>query len=312
MAMNIAIVQKTSSWAYLQLMRPANILTAWADILAGYAATGAMTPLQLTWTGDLLSLASEPLIGLLLATTGLYGGGVVFNDVFDAALDAHERPERPIPSGRASLREATLLGTGLIFGGILAATQVSGVSGLLALGIAIAALLYDRTGKHDAWFGPLNMGVCRGGNLLLGVSAVPALLPHRWFLALIPIVYIAAVTAISRGEVEGGKRETGIFAMVLAVIVILGFCGLGLLPSYHLIFALPFVLLFASLILPAFIKATQAPTPETIRNAVKSGVLSLIVVDASMAAGFATWIHGVMLLLLLPLSLALARLFAVT
>ena len=30
-------------------------------------------------------------IGLCLATIGLYGGGVVFNDVFDAGLDAVER-----------------------------------------------------------------------------------------------------------------------------------------------------------------------------------------------------------------------------
>ncbi|NEP43227.1 MAG: UbiA family prenyltransferase, partial [Okeania sp. SIO2H7] len=86
--MNTATWNSQSWWAYLQLMRPANIITAHADILVGYAASGATDPYRLGW--------------LLLATTGLYGDGVVFNDVFDAELDAIERPERPIPSDRAS------------------------------------------------------------------------------------------------------------------------------------------------------------------------------------------------------------------
>ena len=67
-------------------MRPANIVTAHADILAGYAAAGATNGVHL--------------VLLLAATTGLYGGGVVFNDVFDAKLDAMERPERPFQAGQ--------------------------------------------------------------------------------------------------------------------------------------------------------------------------------------------------------------------
>ena len=77
--------------AYLQLMRPANIITAWADILLGYAAAGAVTV-------GINNLDFVALGWLILATTGLYGGGVVFNDVFDAELDAVERPERALPS----------------------------------------------------------------------------------------------------------------------------------------------------------------------------------------------------------------------
>ncbi|MGB3292783.1 MAG: hypothetical protein WBB01_07355, partial [Phormidesmis sp.] len=75
--------------AYLQLMRPANVVTAWADILAGYAAGLGV---------GVIAFPSTTLVWLLLATTGLYAGGVVFNDVFDAELDTVERPERPIPS----------------------------------------------------------------------------------------------------------------------------------------------------------------------------------------------------------------------
>ncbi|HAZ43802.1 MAG TPA: polyprenyltransferase, partial [Cyanobacteria bacterium UBA11371] len=142
-------------------MRPANIVTAWADILIGFAAAGAVVNLNQV-------LENQAIAWLLLATTGLYGGGVVFNDVFDAELDAKERPERPIPSGRISRQNAIKLGGLLLVIGVVAALQVSLLSGTLAASVALAALLYDSLSKHHPIFGPINMGICRGGNLLIG------------------------------------------------------------------------------------------------------------------------------------------------
>lgn len=253
-----------------------------------------------------------PLACLLVATTGLYGGGVVFNDVFDAELDSQERPERPIPSGRASRQGAILLGSLLLLVGVVAAFQVSWLSAILAPSIAVAALLYDAFGKHHPVLGPLNMGVCRGGNLLLGISVVPAMVGEYWFLALIPIVYIAAVTAISRGEVHGTQGNTRIIALLLIGIVIAGLVGLGLLKDYEVLAALPFLALFAGRVLLPLIKAVREPTPNQIRIAVKAGVLSLIVLDATVAAGFSSLFYGLLVLSLLALSIALAQIFAVT
>jgi len=308
---NAATLNSHRLWAYLQLMRPANIVTSWADVLAGFAASGSIMFLN-TETGQAVLATLVPLACLLVATTGLYGGGVVFNDVFDAELDSQERPERPIPSGRASRQGAILLGSLLLLVGIVAAFQVSWLSAILAPSIAVAALLYDAFGKHHPVLGPLNMGVCRGGNLLLGISVVPAMVEEYWFLALIPIVYIAAVTAISRGEVHGTKGNTGIIALLLIGIVIAGLVGLGLLKDYEVLAALPFLALFAGRVLLPFIKAVREPTPNQIRMAVKAGVLSLIVLDATVAAGFSSLFYGLLVLSLLPLSIALAQIFAVT
>jgi 4-hydroxybenzoate polyprenyltransferase len=287
-------------WAYLQLMRPANIITAWADILAGFAAAGG------------LLLGNSSLPWLLLATTGVYGGGVVFNDVFDAQLDCEERPERPIPSGRASSQGAIWLGSFLLFVGIIAAARVSFLSGAIALFVAVAALLYDAASKHNNLLGPLNMGCCRGGNLLLGMSIVPEMLVQRWWLALLPIVYIAAITAISQGEVKGGKKSTGIFALFCLAIVLSIILTLGLFTNYAMWAALPFWILLAVRVVPPFIAATENPQAETIRSAVKAGVLSLIILNATLAAGFAGWPSGLLVLSLLPLSLVLAKKLAVT
>ncbi|MEL6928351.1 MAG: UbiA-like protein EboC [Cyanobacteria bacterium J06600_6] len=294
--------------AYLQLMRPANIVTAWADILLGAAATGVSVAANFGFGNfDLSNLA-----WLIIATTGLYGGGVVFNDVCDAELDAKERPERPIPSSRVSLEHAAALGTALLMMGILAAGMVSTQSEIMAMAIAASVLIYDKWGKHQTLLGPLNMGICRGGNLLLGVSLVSGGISDRWYLALIPIVYIAAITAISQGEVHGGNKTTGIMAIALIMTVIGGIFGLGMLPEYELSIVLPFAGLFSALVLPPFIKAALEPTPELIQNAVKTGILALIVLNAAIAAGFAGWVYGLLVLALLPLSRGLGKMFAIT
>jgi len=308
---NAASLSRERFWAYLQIMRPANIVTAWADILVGFAASGSVVILDKVLTGQATLASLFPLAWLLLATTGLYGGGVVFNDVFDAELDAKERPERPIPSGRASREGAIWLGSLLLVVGVVAALQVSWLSASLAAVVAFAALFYDAFGKHNPFFGPINMGACRGGNLLLGMSVVPAMV-GQWFLALIPIAYIAAITAISRGEVHGGKATTGILALLLVGAVIGAMLALGLGQNYEVLAALPFIGLFAARVLPAFVKAVREPTPEQIRTAVKAGVLSLIVLDATIAAGFAGLPYGLLVLSLLPVSITLAQIFAVT
>src|SRR3954447_24088795 len=115
---------------YLRLMRPANIVTAISDILAGVAIAGYFTG------NDAGEIQPLPVVLLVLSTIGLYGGGVVFNDVFDAELDKIERPERPIPSGLIAKSGAALLGSVLLLIGIVAASFVHQSfipSGLIAM-----------------------------------------------------------------------------------------------------------------------------------------------------------------------------------
>jgi 4-hydroxybenzoate polyprenyltransferase len=300
-------VNSQSLWAYLQLTRPANIITAWADILAGIAASG-----YLTITQDPPPWNFIPPVWLLIATTGLYGGGVVLNDLFDMEIDLLERPERPIPGGTASPQVAALLGGWLLSVGIVAASQVSFFSGGLALTIAAAALFYNAFGKHYTILAPINMGLCRGGNLLLGVSITPAIVGEYWFLALIPIVYIAAITLLSREEVHEAHLTTAVMALLMIVMVILGLLTLGLFTNYHLLTALPFLIFFMIQILSPLINALQQPTPEYMRLAVKSGVISVIILDSCLVAGFAGWICGLLVLSLLLISTKLSQIFAVT
>jgi 4-hydroxybenzoate polyprenyltransferase len=289
----------------LRLMRPANVVTSVADILAGIAVSGVLINV------DLSSGAVYPIMLLCISTIGLYGGGVVFNDVFDAALDKIERPERPIPTGIISVKEATAFGVILLLTGTICAALVSITSGLLALFITAAALIYNRWSKHHALAGPLNMGLCRGLNLLLGISIANSALQQWWFIAFVPIIYIAAITMISRGEVHGGRKRTLYFAALLysvVIVAILCFSFTNGMTAWTIVF----LLLFAWMIFSKLIKAIQNPLPQNLGKAVKAGVIALILMNAAWAAAFnAVWI-ALVIILLLPLSLWLAKLFAVT
>ncbi|MBD2700732.1 UbiA-like protein EboC [Spirosoma sp. BT702] len=286
----------------LSLTRPANLVTAIADVLAGMAIAGYFLD---------MNPPPAPVGWLCLATVGLYGGGIVFNDVFDAELDAIERPERPIPSGVVHKSTAVALGLFLLAVGIACSFLVNQTAGFLAIGIAIASLVYDRFGKHHNLLGPLNMGLCRGLNLLLGVSILPdQVMPWAW-VGLIPIVYIAAITMISRGEVHGGRSTTLQFAGLLYALVI--GCVAALAQRQHQLgTALPFLALFGYYIFPPLWRAVKEPVGRNIGIAVKAGVLSLIVMNAAWVAAFASFPLALLVFCLLPLSRLLAKLFAVT
>lgn len=289
-------------------MRLANIVTAISDILAGVAI--AAFALQIEWT----NLPFTPVLLLILSTIGLYGGGVVFNDVFDAELDMVERPERPIPSGLIAKNTAAFFATMLLALAIVAAAWVQenffSSSFFLALATAVAALLYDKWGKHLSLLGPINMGLCRGLNLLLGMSIFPEALSQYWWIGFVPVIYIAAITMISRGEVHGGKKTTMFSAVFLYSIVIISILAFAFYNEAY--YALAFLLLFGLLIFPPLLKALRKPQGPLIGKAVKAGVISLIVMNASWAAAFGSLYFALVILLLLPLSFWLAKAFAVT
>jgi 4-hydroxybenzoate polyprenyltransferase len=287
---------------FFRLTRPANIVTAVADILAGIAISGFF----LHHPKDVSSV-----FWLILSTMGLYGGGVVMNDVFDAELDSVERPERPIPSGLIRKGEAALLGVSLLIVGVALAFLVSAVSGVLALAIAVAALTYDKWSKHHAFFGPLNMGLCRGLNLLLGISVVTGQLDNFWFLAVVPVIYIAAITMISRGEVHGGQKTTLLAAAILYVFAMAGILYFAWSRGHGLI-TLFFVLLWAAMVILPLTRAMRKPEGKMIGRAVKAGVLALILMNAAWAAAFGATYLALIIILLLPLSVLLAKAFAVT
>ena len=66
------------------------------------------------------------------------------------------------------------------------------------------------------------------------------------------------------------------------------------------------------MIFTPLLKAIEKPEGPRIGKAVKSGVISLIVMNAAWAAAFGNLRLAVVIIVLLPVSILLSRLFAVT
>jgi 4-hydroxybenzoate polyprenyltransferase len=284
--------------AYLELVRPANVATAVGDVLAGFAVAGLGNPSALPW--------------LLVSTACLYAGGVVLNDVFDRHSDSKERPERPIPSGRVPVVHAALLGALLLAAGVVTASIGTREAGYVALAIAAAVLLYDSRTKTSPVLGPANMGLCRGLNLGLGMASVSGTLALHWPLCAIPVTYIAGVTLLSRGEVSGGRHSSATFSLLLVALAITGLLFATMSAGSYVWASLACAALFSWRVIPAFVAARRTPTPAAIREAVRRGVLSLVLLDAALATTFAGPAYGLVLLATALGAIWLGRRFSVT
>jgi hypothetical protein len=158
------------------------------------------------WSGAAHAAASGTSAGrgwaMPLASTCLYWSGMAFNDWCDRRVDAEERPERPIPSGRIAPGTALGIAAGLGAAGLGIATLVGGRSAL-AVGapLALMVVAYDAVAK-DAALGPVAMASTRGLDVLLGAHASPA---SAWQPALAVTAHTAGLTWLSRGEVHGTR-----------------------------------------------------------------------------------------------------------
>ena len=289
--------------AFLELTRPANVITAWSDILAGMSIVGFLFGFK--------NYQVNPSILLGLSSMLLYAGGVVMNDVFDFKIDQIERPERALPSGRLSKSTAIIGGMSLLILGILFAYLQSVFSGIIAFILVINILLYDAYAKNFLVFGPLVMGFCRTLNLALGMSVYEIEVLEHLDLLILPLMYIGAITLISKGEVNGSKKWPMLVALAFYLFIQIGQLHYSFLHQ-HLIYTLPFVLIHAYFIYPPLWKAYQNPIGPNIGKAVKSGVLSLIVMNAGWASIGEQWFIAIFVFSLLGLSRILAKQFAVT
>ena len=289
--------------AFLELMRPANVVTAFTDVAAGMSIVGFVF-------GKEINLLI-PLLTLGFSSMALYAGGVVFNDVFDQELDSVERPERALPSGRMKRQEAIFGGISLLAIGIFLAFWQSRLSGYVSILITGLALFYDAKGKHMRIFGPINMGMCRAVNLGLGMSIFELGFLEHGALMLIPLIYIAAITLVSRGEVHGSHSSPLWFAAILFLIVhasqIWAANSFG-----HLAIGLPFILVHAYLVFSKLTIAIQEPKGPNIGKTVKMGVLTLILMNAAWVSLSGQWEMAILVLFLLPMSIQLGKKFAVT
>ena len=118
------------------MLRISNAPTVVSQVFAGAAVGWYALPHGTT-------LLSGPLVLVLVGVFLSYLAGMILNDVCDARIDAAERPDRPIPSGRISLFIARFVGGSMLLIGVsmLAVASPATLPWAMALGACILA--YD-------------------------------------------------------------------------------------------------------------------------------------------------------------------------
>ena len=171
----------------LKLGRVSNLPTVWTNTLAGAVLAGAGA------LGPRFAVA-------LVAFSLFYTGGMFLNDAFDARIDAAERPERPIPSGHAGVREVFGWGFGLMAAGAALLFFTSLYAGVAGLTLAAAITYYDWNHKQNP-LSPVVMGACRvlvyGGAALCYTTVLP--LPV-WIGANLMLCYLIGLTYVAKQE----------------------------------------------------------------------------------------------------------------
>ncbi|HXD89250.1 MAG TPA: UbiA family prenyltransferase [Urbifossiella sp.] len=289
--------------AYAQLLRLPNVFTAFADIAMTACVGIAVLP-------EVSREYLQTMALLALASGCLYLAGMVWNDIFDREEDRRDRPFRPLPSGRVTLRTAAFLGTGLTFAGVALAFLAN--AAVLGICLACAVLLYDAWLKRTP-LGPIAMAACRFLNVLLGLSAIPdAALsePLRLHLSAVVGIYIVGVTWFARTEAAASNRwhlRGAALVMAAALVLALVLRNRLAVSAAPAAFLFPYLLVaFGFWIGVAIARAIRQPGSKEVQTAVKRCVLGLAALDAVLATAF-VGVPGLLLLLLLPPALALGK-----
>ncbi|MBM2615603.1 UbiA family prenyltransferase [Actinoplanes sp. LDG1-06] len=267
-----------------QLVRAPAALSVPGDTIAGAAAAGGVRP-------------STP--ALAAASVCLYWGGMAANDWADRELDARERPERPIPSGRVRPGQALLTAAGLTAAGVgLAALSGGRRAAAVAVPLAATVWAYDLWAKNTP-AGPAFMAACRGLDVLLGASggnmrrAVPS--------ALTVAAHTYTVTELSRREVSGATSALPLTTLAGTAAVAATAAGrrpgpAGLLAAWY-----------AAGYGTAQARAAAEPTAGRIRAAVGAGITDLPTLQGALTTRAGSPTYGIGLALLAPLARRLAR-----
>jgi len=299
-------------FAYLRLVRFPLVFTAVADSLAGYLVG--------------LRRGTDPVdfivVALLaIASSTLYAVGMACNDISDRARDRLLHPDRVLPSGVLTLRQAWGFVVALLAISAGAITTLSNLAirspeaiaiGRVGLWAAIVAMifLYDFGGKVFALGGPILMGLIRACNFLLGLVYAPTTLEMDHGIALfagVSFVYVMCLTLVS--TLEEGKPRLGLFAIASAgmVAAALGAAAIGSLVVWT--FYAPGVVVTALLVgwlVYRIGSAAKLLVRARIMRMVRDGVMAIILLDAAVVLWSGRLLEGsIVAALLIPTVLSL-------
>ncbi|MFW9830888.1 MAG: geranylgeranylglycerol-phosphate geranylgeranyltransferase [Candidatus Thorarchaeota archaeon] len=231
--------------AFITIMRPANPLFGSLTSIIGILSTNwfIISNLGLVrWT-----IPELIFVIILCALTYIFlaAAGNVVNDIYDIDIDKVNRPERPLPSGQISLRQAKAWTIILILLSLLFSVLTIPYSFIGFWTVAIAALfavvglLYAAKGKVMGILGNFTVAISFAFGLFYGALVTYVFIPQVIFVYFITAASVLQGREVIKGieDVEGdafrdvqtiarryGIQTAAYLAAVFNFIGIIGFC----------------------------------------------------------------------------------------
>lgn len=184
--------------AHLEMTRPYTVFHSGLVAIAGIElASGGQVSAWRTALAAVVTMCGW--------VAGLYAG-----DYYDRELDARSKPDRPVPSGRVSPREAFSTMVALIIVGYLAALALSVANLCLAIGTTALGIAYSKTFKSKAILGNFDRGVLGVCAVLFGALAGGSVTrPTVLLLAALVFFHDAATNLVGALRDTDGDRAAG-------------------------------------------------------------------------------------------------------
>jgi 4-hydroxybenzoate polyprenyltransferase len=264
--MAVAALNARSLAALARLGRVSNLPTVWTNVLAATVLAGG------AWQNLRTAM-------VLLAMSLFYVGGMYLNDYFDRAIDACERPTRPIPAGAVSAGVVAAIGFALLAGGIALMAPLGAAALTAGLVLVLAIVGYDVWHKGNP-AGPVVMGLCRA--LVYAGAAAAAVGGAPWIVvtaALAMLAYVAGITYAAQQESYDRIGNLWPLAALAAPAVV------ALAMAAHGALAIAAVALLAAWAAAAVHLLIRRPVAGAVSRAVSWLIAGISLVDAAFLAG---------------------------
>ncbi|MCC7558850.1 MAG: UbiA family prenyltransferase [Methanobacterium sp.] len=177
---------------YLEILRPGNAIMAVIAIFLMAVISGQ-------FTFEVLMAA----VVVFIVT----GAGNSINDYFDHKIDAINKPERPIPSGRISLKTALIYSLSLFLVGIILAFSINFLLGMIAFLSSILMVFYARDLKTKCLIGNLSISFLTGFCFVFGGIAVGQIMVSIYLGFYAFLMTMAREIVKDMEDMEGDREE---------------------------------------------------------------------------------------------------------
>lgn len=190
----------------IEILRPINCLMGSLTVIIGLLNTRLGVPFDIL----LINISLGVLTYFFLA-----GSGMIINDIYDLSIDSINRPERVLPSGRMTIKQAKIQFI-LTYGiGVALAVLHSFLFSLGFLNIILAAFfgfigwIYAKYGKKSGFPGNIIVSISFSIGLIYGAVLNSSIIPPYIYFFFLTSFFLLLSREIVKGceDIEGDTKE---------------------------------------------------------------------------------------------------------